>query len=464
VLLSLMIIRRLTRITGSWARAEQDASWRATHDALTQLPNRNLLTDTISTWGTKAAAEGNKIALLYLDLDRFKTVNDMWGHEVGDALLCAVAGRIADAVREQDLVCRVNADEFIVAMAAPDADRAAESLAARLIAEFAVPFELPAGQILVTPSIGMAVADGPVNALDLVRDADTAMYQAKDSGRNTVAHYDSAVRDRIRRRVGIEQALRGALRRGEVSAHYQPIIDAPTDQLVGFEVLMRWTHPQLGSVSPIDFIPIAEETGLIIPAGAWILEQAARQFMQWHALRDPALPLLHVSVNVSVRQLRSNDLVDVVRGVIARTGIPVEALWLEVTESGAMDDPRIAMAILNELRDLGITICIDDFGTGYSSLSYLAQLPARIVKIDRSLIRDVGNGGVNERIVQSVIGMAHGLDREVVAEGVETVEQRDWLRESGCDLFQGYLYSRPLAAEAVDVAQITGAEGLRTRL
>jgi diguanylate cyclase (GGDEF)-like protein len=447
--LTAVIIRRIMRITNSWREAELDAQWRATHDSLTRLPNRELLTGTVDRWGTQAVAQGKQISLLFIDLDRFKSVNDMWGHQVGDEVLCAVAGRLSEIVRSEDLVCRIDADEFVIALATDSHSALVASLAQRLIDAFGEPFVLPGDKrILVTPSIGIASAAGPVDALELLREADTAMYQAKAAGRNTVRRYDVAFRDGLRKRVGLEQALRGALERGELGVHYQPLIDLGTDELVGFEALMRWSHPELGMVSPVEFIPLAEETGLIVESGAWLLEQAASQLVRWTAQRGPGVPPLHVSVNVSVRQLRTLALVDVVRDVLARTGLPASALWLEVTESVAMDDPKTSLAVLARLRELGVTLCIDDFGTGYSSLSYLTQLPARIVKIDRSLVQGIGTGGDHEEIVQSVIAMAHGLGRQVVAEGVETVAQRDRLRELGCDLVQGYLYGAPRTAEA----------------
>jgi diguanylate cyclase (GGDEF)-like protein len=384
-------------------------------------------------------------------MDRFKVVNDSMGHRVGDELLCTIAGRLSAIVRSEDLVCHLGADEFVIALASPSHSDLAKSLAQRLIKDFADPFPLSTGDVIITPSVGVAQAQGAIEALELIRESDTAMYRAKESGGNRVAFYDTSLRERARARVAMEQALRGALGRGELSVHYQPIIDLAGEEIAGFEALMRWHHPDLGVVSPVDFIPVAEDTGLIVASGAWLMEDAARQLVSWQAGRDADLPDLHVSVNVSVRQLRDNALLDVVRGILDRTGLSASSLWLEVTESGTMEDPEVSIATLTQLRDLGTTVCIDDFGTGHSSLSYLNRLPAAIVKIDRSLITDCGSGSRNEPIVQTVIAMAHNLDRRVVAEGVETAVERDWLRGVGCDMVQGYLYGAPRKASAQDV-------------
>jgi diguanylate cyclase (GGDEF)-like protein len=449
VVFAAMVVWRIVRTTTSWRRADEAGRWRATHDPLTGLANRELLSQTLTTWGERAKAEGKDISLLFVDLDRFKTVNDLWGHQVGDEVLCAVAGRLSAAIRGDDLVCRIGADKFVIALATSSPAALAATLAQRLVEQFTQPFTVSVGDVNVTPSIGVATTcDAVTDAVDLIIAADMAMYEAKDAGRNRWHGYDVAFRDRTRRKARLEQALRGALERHELSVHYQPIINLRDDTLTGFEALMRWNHPELGLVSPVEFIPIAEETGMIVSSGAWLLEQAAAQLVTWQAQRAGDPLALHVSVNLSVRQLHDPTLITMVRGVLDRTGLPVQALWLEVTESGAMDDPEACLAILRELRDLGVTICIDDFGTGYSSLSYLTKLPAHIVKIDRSLVADLGTGGENEAVVKSVLTMAHLLDREVVAEGVETAVQRDWLRDRGCDLVQGYLYGAPRTAAA----------------
>ncbi|MFI5936397.1 putative bifunctional diguanylate cyclase/phosphodiesterase [Actinoplanes sp. NPDC051494] len=444
--LILAVFLRVVHSNNSRARAERVTRRRATHDALTDLPNRELLSETIAAWGARATTEQQEISLLFIDLDRFKMVNDHWGHQVGDELLCVVAGRLGTMVRGEDLVCRIGGDEFVVALASPSHSAIAESLAARMLAAFERPFTLSVGDVVISASIGVAKSTGGAEALALIRDADTAMYKAKDSGRNAVALFDPSMRDVVRDRVDLEQALRGALERGELYANYQPIIDLRTGELDGFEVLMRWQHPVLGAVSPMQFIPVAEETGLIVDAGTWLLREAAHQLAAWRAERGPDARPLHVSVNVSVRQLRDLALVTIVRDVLADTGLPPEALWLEITESGVMEDLEAALATLGALRELGVTMAIDDFGTGYSSLSYLNRLPVGIVKLDRSFVSDVGRHGANESIVRAVLAMTGALNLRVVAEGVETGLQRDWLREQGCDLGQGWLFGKPRTA------------------
>ncbi|HKS99012.1 MAG TPA: EAL domain-containing protein [Rugosimonospora sp.] len=448
VVLTVVIVGRIVRATNSQAAAEFAARRRATHDSLTDLPNRELLTETIERWSARAEAEGQEISLLFLDLDRFKLVNDGWGHAVGDELLCAVAARLSAVVREDDLVCRIGGDEFVIAFASPSHTRLAESLARRLLEEFVRPFRLSIGDVTITPSIGITRSEGAAGALALMRDADTAMYKAKVAGRNGYALFDESLHDQVHRRAQLEQALRGALERHELSVYYQPIVDLATGQLAGFEALMRWNHPRLGTVSPLDFIPIAEDTGLIVHSGAWLLEEAVEQLAQWNRHRPEGTPALHMSVNISSRQLRDMSLVEVVARVLARTGLPPDEVWLEITESGMMEEPESAASILRALRALGVILSVDDFGTGYSSLSYLKRFPIDILKIDRSFVAGVGADADDEAIVRTTVAMAHALGHRVVAEGVETAVQRDWLQTLGCDLAQGWLYGQPRAASA----------------
>ncbi|MFC4071717.1 putative bifunctional diguanylate cyclase/phosphodiesterase [Actinoplanes subglobosus] len=439
-----VVVARVVRANNSRARAEQEARWRAEHDSLTGLPNRERLAATVARW----TAPDTQVSVLLLDLDRFKLVNDHWGHEVGDEMLRAAAARLAVTVRADDLVCRTGGDEFAVALTAPAGDPAAEHLAGRLLAALDEPLPLSVGAVDVTASIGIATARAGTGAVELLRDADTAMYQAKESGRNRYAVFDPPLRERLQRRFTLERALRGALDHGQLDVHYQPLVHLESEQIDGFEALMRWTHPALGPVSPVEFIPIAEDTGLIVAAGAWLLEEAAARTRDW---RETAP--VHVSVNLAVRQLREPGLAERVGEILARTGLPPEGLWLEVTESGFMDDPDACLRTLHELRNLGVTLCIDDFGTGFSSLSYLQRMPVSIVKIDRAFVTGVGDGGPNEPIVRAVLAMSHALGHRVVAEGVETTTQRDWLRANDCDFAQGWLYGKPLPASQQSVTR-----------
>ncbi len=459
-LVVVVVIVRMVNNHNSRHRAEQVARHRATHDALTELPNRELLAGTLNRWYERALAEGSEVSLLFLDLDRFKVINDRWGHKVGDELLIAVADRLSRVVRAEDLLCRIGADEFVIALASPSHSRLAESLAGRILDTFAEPFELSVSPLTVTASIGIAHSTDAADAQELIRDADTAMYRVKDAGRNGYTGFIKPMRDIVRRHADLTQAMTSALTGGELSVVYQPIIDLADEHVTGFEALMRWSNPSLGSVSPMEFIPIAEDTGFIVKAGAWLMEEAATQLARWRRDRPEDAPALHVSVNVSARQLRNSDIVDTVRGVLDRTGIPADALWLELTESATLEDAKFTRTVLRELNGLGVTLCLDDFGTGYSSLTYLKEIPSGIVKIDRSFVSGVGTSTDDEAIVQTVITVAHQLGQRVVAEGVETTMHRDWLRVRGCDLVQGYLYGRPEPAGALNDIVLQGRHGL----
>jgi diguanylate cyclase (GGDEF)-like protein len=442
VCLVLTVLIRVIRSNNSRARAERISRRRLTHDTLTDLPNRELLTETVAGWMDRSGAGRTEIGLLFVDLDRFKMINDNWGHPVGDELLRAVAARLTEQVCPDDVVSRVGGDEFLIAVAGPAHERRAETLAERLLAELSRPFSLSIGDVVTSVSIGVAKSADGTGALELIRDADTAMYRAKSNGRNMYAMFDASMHAQVQDRVRLEQALRGAAERGELAAHFQPIIDLASGELDGFEALMRWHSAELGHVSPVDFIPIAEETGMIEEMGAWLLCESVRQLGEWTAQRGPGARPLHVSVNVAVRQLRDGSLVRLVDDALRENNLPSSALWLEITESGVMEDLETALLTLNALRAMGVTLCIDDFGTGYSSLSYLNRLPVGIVKIDRSFVSDVGADGANEPIVRAVLAMTRAMGHRVVAEGVETEVQRDWLREQGCDLAQGWLYGK----------------------
>jgi diguanylate cyclase (GGDEF)-like protein len=442
--LTAAIACRTVRAVNNHARAEAHAQEQATHDALTGLPNRVPLGDHVNA-ALRGVGSDQEVTVLFMDLDGFKLVNDSWGHGVGDELLVAVAGRLRAAARVQDLVCRVGGDEFIVVLTGPAGPELAQTLAARIVTDFAHPFALTVGRVVVTPSIGIARSTPDADAEKLIRDADTAMYKAKAAGRNGYAFFDSSLREQVQARVELEQALRRALEHGELEVYYQPIIDLGTDELAGFEALLRWNHPERGLVSPEEFIPVAEETGLIVPIGAWVLQQATEQLADWQAELGAAREL-HMSVNICPRQLRHDELVDQVATALLDTGIGASTLWLEITETAMMEDPNAAAATLQRLRDLGVTLAVDDFGTGYSALGYLKRFPVGIVKVDRSFVAGLGVDVDSEAIVRAVVAMAHAIGLTVVAEGIETPLQQDRLSELGCDMAQGYLYGRPRPA------------------
>lgn len=463
ILFAVMIAWRIGHSAMRWRAAEADASWRAAHDPLTGLSNGDHLDVTLTEWCQRVGPDPREyIRLLLIDIDQFRNVLGIWGRSVGDELLRAVAQRLTQIAHPDDLVCRLAMDKFVVlsppAEEPPAEEPGAETeLARRIIREIAVPFALSVGPVRVTVSIGLATTrDTARDAQALIHAADTAMFDAKDAGKNTWRGYDPTVEERVRRSATLERALRAALDQGELSVHYQPIVDLRRGCLSGFEALMRWTSPDLGQVSPTEFIPIAEYTGVIVTSGAWLLERAASQTVTWNARRPPHAHPLHVSVNLSSRQLRDPALVDQISTILIRTGLPTSALWLEITESRAIDDPKESIEILRSLRDLGITICVDDFGTGYSTLSYLTSLPASVIKIDRSLTSGIAATPDAEAVVHSVISMAHILDRTIVAEGVETATQHQWLQAHGCDFGQGYFYGPPRDARAQSVRVTSG--------
>lgn len=439
--LTAAIVVRTVRAVNSHAGAVAAAREQATHDALTGLPNRVLLAEYVTE---TLSGPGGRVDVLFVDLDGFKLVNDSYGHGVGDELLVAVAGRLRALIRDEDLVCRVGGDEFVVVLTDPG-DGLAELLSRRLVTDFAEPFGLSVGRVVVTPSIGIARSSAGVDAEELVRDADIAMYKAKSSGRNGFVVFDSSLREQVQARVELEQALRRAAEHDEFEVYYQPIIDLGTDELIGFEALLRWNHPERGLVGPDEFIPVAEETGLIVPIGSWVLRQATAQLAVWQDSVGSAREL-HMAVNVSTRQLQHSAFVDEVAVAVADAGLSPSALWLEITESAMMDDPESAAGTMRALRELGVKLAVDDFGTGYSALGYLTRFPVGVVKIDRSFVAGLGTDDDSEEIVRAVVAMAHAIGLSVVAEGIETPMQRDRLRELDCDMAQGYLYGRPRPA------------------
>jgi diguanylate cyclase (GGDEF)-like protein/PAS domain S-box-containing protein len=427
--------------------AERQIERLARFDALTGLPNRSSFQIELGRAIARARRSQQGFAVGYMDLDRFKNVNDSLGHEAGDALLREVAARVRGALRETDFVARVGGDEFVLlfdgAERLPEITTAAE----RVLAALAPPITLSGCSFDVTGSLGLAVyaRDGE-DATTLLQHADAAMYLAKERGKNNVQFYTAELAEAARRQFELEAELRHAIGAGELLLHFQPKLAVASGRVIGAEALVRWKHPRRGMVSPGDFIPLAEERGLIVPLGRWVLREACRQMAAWRREGRVALP---VSVNVSARQFASDSLLADITSALAEHGIEPTMLEIELTESALMADADRAARVLGELHAMGVKIAIDDFGTGYSSLSYLKRFPAQTVKIDRSFIRGLPQDGDDAAITQAVIAMAHSLKLCVVAEGVETAEQLATLQRMGCDEAQGFLLGRPVEADAM---------------
>ena len=432
----------LVRDLSEQKKLEHQLSHQATHDALTGLPNRAMLTDRLDQALGRARRHHRMCGALYVDLDRFKIVNDTLGHAGGDALLVEVAARLQAAVRETDTVARLGGDEFVVICEELDGVHHAIEIAARIIDAIRAPFRLRSDDASVSASIGIALsADGTDSADAILANADIAMYRAKDNGRSRYELFDAAMQRWVSAQLALETALRQAICREELRVHYQPIIATDDGSIRGFEALVRWQRPGFGLVGPNEFIPTAEDSGLINDIGAWVLGQACRQAATW--ARDRPGQHLGVSVNVSSRQLANRDILDVVTTTLAETGLDPSRLTLELTESTLIDDTVNTQSILQEIRDLGINLSLDDFGTGYSSLTYLRAFPINVVKIDKSFVRTIGTERQDTAIVSAVLALAKNLDITVVAEGVETPEQLAVLVQLLCPYVQGYLFSAP---------------------
>ena len=441
--------------------AEARLVYQAYHDPLTGLPNRALLLDRLGQALARAGRRGEPVALLFLDLDRFKRVNDGLGHAAGDRLLVAVGERLRACARAGDTVARLGGDEFTLLLEGLTDAAEAEAVAAAVAAALEAPVVLDGQPVAVTASIGVALAGpGGAEPAGLLRDADVAMYRAKARGKARVEVFDAAMAAGARERVAFEADLRQAVERGELRLAYQPIVELATGRVVGAEALARWAHPARGVVLPDAFVPLAEETGLIVPLGRWVLAEACRQGRAWQD-RFPTPPT--VSVNLSPRQFQQPGLVEEVAAALRSTGLAPDRLQLEITEGAVMADADGAVATLRQLRGLGVRLAIDDFGTGYSSLGYLQRFPIDLLKVDRRFVAGLGRDAGDTAIVEAVVGLAHALRLRVVAEGVETVEQAGRLRELGCELGQGYHFGRPAAAEAMAalMAKVTFAVGHR---
>lgn len=432
------------------------AEHNALHDPLTGLANRSLFVQRLDHAMLRSRRSEKLVAVFFADLDQFKAVNDAFGHHVGDELLVAVAERIGGLMRPGDTLARLSGDEFAILCEDLDDASAVEPLAARISAALAEPFALSGSEITVTASVGIAFAglgeDVPERVLE---EADAAMYQVKRRGGGRHAVIDLREQRSVNHRARLNRDLRGALRREELSVHYQPIVATSTRRLVGAEALIRWTHPAYGSVDPAVFIPLAEQSGLVIEIGRGLFERACVDAVRWHDTN--LLPGFGISVNVSVRQLMATGYVASVASVLRDTGIDPGTVTLELTESALVHDEARALSVVRALKRLGVSVAVDDFGTGQSSLSRLKQFPVDTVKIDREFVTDLEGNLASRLIVGAVVGLAHGLGMMVVAEGIETVGQRDEVAKLGCDFSQGFYFARPQPADAIDALVSTRA-------
>jgi diguanylate cyclase (GGDEF)-like protein len=414
------------------------------YDPLTNLPNRRRRARFLDDSVARARARSDSCAVLLVDLDRFKDVNDTLGHAAGDQLLVQAAHRLLDCVRAGDVVGRLGGDEFAVVLPAAAPRRESLAVAAAIVEVLARPFNVQGQQVYATASVGVATwpVDGD-NADALLKSADTAMYSAKNNGRNRHAFYSPEMNESATRRLRVEAELREALQRQEFELYYQPKVNLATGALAGFEALLRWNHRERGLVPPLEFIGILEDTGLIIPVGEWIIEQACRQLVLWQAAGVEPVP---VAINLSARQFQQLDLAERIARIVAAAGVDPRLLEFELTESLLMADPEAAAATLSAIKTQGMRLSVDDFGTGYSSLAYLKRFPLDTLKIDRAFVRDLPGDGDDAAITQAVISLAHHLSLKVVAEGVENIEQVRALHGYACDQIQGYFASRPVPA------------------
>ncbi|HXH94944.1 MAG TPA: PAS domain S-box protein [Thermoanaerobaculia bacterium] len=444
------VVRDITERT----YAEEQIKHLAYHDALTTLPNRLLFKDRVTVSISHAQRHNTRVAVLFLDLDRFKVINDSLGHSIGDQLLQSVAARVQSCVRDSDTVARLGGDEFTLLL--PDLVHAEDAavVAQKILEAVRYPFHIEGREFYITTSIGISVfpEDGP-DAETLIKSADTSMYQAKEQGRDNYQLFNASVNSRALQRIALEHGLRRSLSHNELAVHYQPIFDLRTNRITGIEALLRWTDPVMGNIPPATFIPIAEAIGIMIPIGTWALREACIQAKKWH---DAGFNTLSLAVNLSVVQLQQIDLTEIVRDILTETGLPPRLLELEITESGAMLSPELSIRTLYDLKKIGIRISLDDFGTGHSSLAYLKRFPIDTLKIDQSFIHDITRDPDTAAIVTAIIAMGHSLRLKVIAEGVEFTDQAVFLKRHNCDQMQGYLINVPMPAEELELILAAG--------
>ncbi|HET7712120.1 MAG TPA: EAL domain-containing protein, partial [Thermoanaerobaculia bacterium] len=425
--------------------AEEQIRHLAYHDTLTSLPNRLLFKDRLAVALAQAQRAHLRVAVLFLDLDRFKVINDSLGHNVGDELLQAAAERISHCVRESDTVARLGGDEFTLLLPSIQRSEDIAPVAQKILEAMRQPFMIQGREFFTTASIGISLyPDDGSDPETLIKNADTAMYQAKEQGRDNCQMFNADINAKALQRVALEHALRKALNNSELSLHYQPIFDLESGRIVASEALLRWQSEELGSVTPSTFIPVAETIGAMLPIGNWAMRTACTQARRW---RDYGWHDLTLSINLSVSQLQQPDIVEQVQDVLRQSRLAARHLELEITESMAISNPEMTIRTLQELRKLGVRISLDDFGTGHSSLSYIKRYPIDTLKIDQTFVRDIESDADTAAIVQAMIAMAHSLRLTVIAEGVETEGQAKFLRDHGCDQVQGFLFSRPLPPE-----------------
>ncbi len=444
--------QRLRRTNDELSQALEMIQKMATHDTLTALPNRALFNETLSHAIAQAARHKRSLALFFLDIDRFKNINDTLGHGIGDRVLQEAAKRLTAAVRTSDMVARLGGDEFVLLVEDFAAEDDLNDIATKVLAAFAPTFHIDSHELALSVSVGVCTyPSGGEDAQQLVSSADIAMYRAKEQGRNRYCFYTEDLNDVSAERLALEAGLRHALARGEIEVFYQPKVDFSDGRVNGVEALIRWRHPEMGLLMPDRFVPLAEEIGAIIPIGYWTLRRVCERVRAWQEL-GMALP---VAVNLSASQFHEPQLVTELAAILKSTGVSASFIELEITESMVMRDTDRAVAIMEALRRMGIRISIDDFGTGHSSLGYLKRFPVDRLKVDRSFVRDLPHNGDDVAITRAVIAMAHSLKMSVVAEGVEHQEQFDLLRAEGCDEFQGYFCARPM--EEADLLKFVAA-------
>jgi len=441
--LLLMLWNRFLRL-----RLEARARYYSTRDALTGLPTRTLLYDRLGQALAQSGGLNRCVAVLFVDLDRFKSVNDTYGHSGGDRVLREVSERLQRMVGHSDTVSRISSDEFVVVLANLEKAGDAAGFAARVLSEMQRPIDIESASVVCSASIGIAVhpGDGTTPGA-LIRNSDIAMFRAKKRGRNNFQFFLPEMHENAVRRVRLEMALRGALARNEFMLHYQPKIDVRTGAVTGFEALLRWRHPEFGLLSPADYVPVLEESDLITPVGEWVLRTACRQIATW---AERGIPPRAIAVNLSARQFRMDNLDTMVARIITETGVDPQLLELELTESLLMDNPEQTVTTLGNLRRYGVRLAVDDFGTGYSSLAYLKRFPIDALKIDRAFISDATTNPEDAAIALAIINLGHSLGLKVVAEGVETESQLEFLREKGCDEMQGFFFSPAVSADEME--------------